>query len=202
MVLCKIGIVESRNAADHVIAGILDLLHRLAVFFQVVPRRSIGSGGVLLHSGRSIAHSAAVLNVDHEGIDAAAGSNIQIGVHIRNKFVVQVQRLHFFGHHVVRKGHFLSGEVVQTGRIAAAPAVTAGSMKLILGLVVLLDGFLLRAAHIAGADIAGGHRTVSRGGADDVTGHSAVFIQALKAHHRQLLALIHQFAQYCTGLIQ
>ena len=186
MVVCHIGVVKCGDASDDVVAGILDLLHRRLILSQRIVGAGIGRGGVFLHSGGVVADSAAILNVDNKGIDAAVVGNIQIGIQLTDELHVQIQSLHLFGHHIVGKLSLLAGEIVQTGRVAAAPVIAAVHVQLVDSGIILRLSLVHRARHIAGADIA-----LRLTGADDIADNLTLGVQLIEADDGQFLSLIH-----------
>ena len=182
----QMGVVEHGDAADEVVARVLQLLDVGPEALHGVHGRRVGRGAVLLHHRRGVGHGGAVHDVHHKGVDAAALRRLQIAVGVLDGGAVEVQRPHLVGHIVAGDGALLHGVVVQPRRVAAAPAVAPGGVELIQRLVVLGQRFLLRHADVVGGDIAlapvAGHPPAQ---------HRAVGVQPVKARDRQGHALFH-----------
>ena len=123
------GVIEHRDAADDVVAGVAELLHVGLEILHSVLGRSVGGRAVLLHDRGGVGYRRAVHDVHHKGIDARPLGQPDIAVRVLNGAAIQVQGPHLVGHHIVREGRLLRGVVVQAGRVAAAPAVASGGVE-------------------------------------------------------------------------
>ena len=125
----QVGVVEHRDAADDVVAGVAELLHVGLEALHSVLSRGVGGRAVLLHDRGGVGYRRAVHDIHHEGVDAGTLRQPDIAVRVLNGAAVQVQGPHLVGHHIVREGRLLGGPVVQPRRVAAAPAVAPGGVE-------------------------------------------------------------------------
>ena len=185
----QVGVVEHRDAADDVVAGVAELLHVGLEALHGVLGRGIGGRAVLLHDRGGVGYRRAVHDVHHKGIDAGTLRQPDIAVRVLNGAAIQVQRPHLVGHHIVREGRLLRGVVVQAGRVAAAPGVAPRGVALVERVVILRQRFLLCHADVLSVDVPLAPVTAD-GPAQDL----AVFVQAVKAGDGQRHALFHRAA--------
>ena len=123
------GVIEHRDAADDVVAGVAELLHVGLEALHGVLSRGVGGRAVLLHDRGGVGYRRAVHDVHHKGIDAGTLGQPDIAVRVLYGAAVQVQRPHLVRHHIVGESGLLGGPVVQPRRVAAAPAVAPGGVE-------------------------------------------------------------------------